>query len=104
MSSEVTFMKGNNLRLSRGIVFKNIGLRPIKIFDPEDGSIHYRHYSQVNYNAAPLQEKIEEERDVVTQTIKSVYQAQEYADIEWRTLWNESNKVPSITEEEVSST
>ncbi len=99
-------MKGNNLRLSRGIVLKNICLRPIKIFDPEDGSIHKRHCGQVNYNATPLQENIEEERDGVTQTIEGVDPAQEYADIERRTLWNESNtnQVPSITEEAVSST
>ncbi len=58
LSSEVAFLKGNNLRPVRGIVLNNIGQRLMKILDLEDGSIHQHHHDQVTYNTAPPQEDV----------------------------------------------
>ena len=61
VSSELTFMKGNNLQPAKGLVLDNVGQRLMKIRDFEDGSIHHRYYDQVTFNAAPSQEGAEEE-------------------------------------------
>ncbi len=97
-------MKGNNLRPARGIVLNNIGQRLMKIFDPEDRSIHQRHHDQVTYNTAPPQEDVVHFEEVINsiQTIADVEeQSEEDGDAEQKALRNRPNtsKMLSSTDE-----
>ena len=51
--SKVTFRKGNDLRLSNGIVLRNLGNRMVLIMDAEDGSTHRRHVEQLAFVEHP---------------------------------------------------
>jgi len=46
-TTEVYFKKGNDLRLSQGIIVRSIGAVMFEIVDLEDGSVHRRHLDQI---------------------------------------------------------
>ena len=49
-SAEVTYIKGNDLRASTGIVLSKIGKRILNILDLNDLSNHGRHIDQICFN------------------------------------------------------
>lgn len=47
----VSFYRGNNSVLKRGIIINQIGQRMFNILDEDDGTLHRRHYDQIVVNA-----------------------------------------------------
>ncbi|VDP74812.1 unnamed protein product [Schistosoma curassoni] len=48
-SAEVTYYRGNDLRLSTGIVLKNVGKSMVRILDINYLSTHSRHVDQIQF-------------------------------------------------------
>jgi hypothetical protein len=49
-SAEVTFQRGNDYRLAKGIILRNLGERMVQILDLSDASCHRRHVDQIRFN------------------------------------------------------
>ena len=48
-TSDVLYFQGNDYRLSKGIVTRQIGQRMVEVTDLADGSVHRRHVDQVRF-------------------------------------------------------
>jgi len=60
-TTEVYFKKGNDLRLTQGIIVRPLGSVMFEIVDPQDGSVHRRHLDQIQISKHFQEEKNEDE-------------------------------------------
>ncbi len=48
-STDVTFFNGTRQEMARGVVMQNLGNSIVTIVDLGDGSVHRRHYDQIQF-------------------------------------------------------